>query len=91
MRSVCRSESPSPSIRPTGTSSPSTPVTSRSKVDRRETEHEEGRCAGWIGSWLNWLRRAGKPWEAGTRTGQLCALILAISLGLALVLWVTHG
>jgi hypothetical protein len=25
------------------------------------------------------------------RTGQLCALILALSLGLALVLWVTHG
>ena len=25
------------------------------------------------------------------RTGQLCALILAISLGLALMLWVTHS
>jgi hypothetical protein len=33
-------------------------------------------------------RDASGSWQ---RTGQLRALILACSLGLALVLWVTHG
>jgi hypothetical protein len=46
--------------------------------------------------WLEWLvaelaqtcRDALGSWQ---RTGQLRGLILALSLGLALVLWVTHG
>ena len=45
-------------------------------LDRLVTELAQT-CRDAMGSWH--------------RTGQLCALILAISLGLALVLWVTHG
>jgi len=46
---------------------------------------------GWLDRLITELaqicREALGSWQ---RTGQLCALILAIAVGLALVLWVTH-
>jgi hypothetical protein len=60
---------------------------------------ETGTADGGQGGTMRWLDRLvieltqmfRDALECWQRTGQLCILILAVSLGLALVVWVAHS